>query len=61
MTRPDIKSLLAANFKRVSEGLRVLEEYTGKQIFNHFRYDIYELEKDITLRLLQKELMREFI
>src|SRR5258708_23811451 len=42
--REDIIALLKANFKRVEEGLRVLEEYTGNALFNRVRYEIYDLE-----------------
>ena len=49
--RPDIVSLLKANFKRVQEGLRVLEEYTGNSVYNSLRYDAYDLEKDLLLPL----------
>ena len=55
--RTDIKDLLIANFKRVTESCRVLEEYTGKVEFNHIRYDCYELEKKIVLSLLKKEII----
>jgi len=47
--RPDIVSLLRANFKRATEGLRVLEEYTGNATYNRLRYDLYMLEKEIVL------------
>lgn len=47
--RPDILSLLRANFKRATEGLRVLEEYTGNATYNKLRYDLYMLEKEIVL------------
>ena len=55
--RTDIKDLLLANFKRVTESCRVLEEYTGKIEFNHIRYDCYELEKEIILNLLKPEII----
>lgn len=48
-TRPDLVHLLTANFKRVEEGLRVLEEYTGNPLYNQLRYDMYMLEKEILL------------
>lgn len=47
--RQDVVSLLRANFKRVTEGLRVLEEYTGNSVYNQLRYDIYMLEKEVVL------------
>jgi thiamine-phosphate pyrophosphorylase len=54
--RENIISLLKANFKRVEEGLRVLEEYTGNASYNRIRYGIYELEKDIILNAMKKTL-----
>lgn len=54
--RPDSVSLLKANFKRIEEGLRVLEEYTGNSLFNKFRYRMYELEKEILLTSLKQPL-----
>lgn len=53
-TRKDIADLLKANFKRVEEGLRVLEEYTGNPMFNRARYVVYELEKEIVLTAFKK-------
>jgi thiamine-phosphate pyrophosphorylase len=47
--RSSIQDILIANFKRVEEGLRVLEEYTGNAVFNQVRYDVYMLEKAIVL------------
>lgn len=55
--RNDLRQLLQANFKRVEEGLRVLEEYTGNPIYNAFRYDVYQLEKDIVLTMLKKPIL----
>jgi len=54
--RKDVFSLLKANFKRVEEGLRVLEEYTGKSIYNRIRYEIYVLEKEIILTSIKPSL-----
>jgi len=56
--RKDITSLLRANFKRVEEGCRVLEEYTGNAFYNHCRYQVYELEKKIILTLLKKPITK---
>ena len=47
--RSSIKETLVANFKRVEEGLRVLEEYTGASLYNEARYDVYMLEKTVVL------------
>ncbi len=49
--RLTLLDLLTANFKRVSEGLRVLEEYTSNSLYNDCRYDVYSLEKEICLPL----------
>lgn len=45
--RGSMTNVLIANFKRVTEGLRVLEEVTNNLQCNHFRYDIYQIEKVI--------------
>lgn len=54
--RQALTDLLKANFKRVEEALRVLEEYTGNPLYNGFRYDMYALEKDILLPLLKPQI-----
>jgi len=51
--RKNLQDLLKANFKRVEEGLRVLEEYTGQATYNTMRYDVYELEKEVVLKALK--------
>jgi len=56
--RVGIRDLLIANFKRVQEGLRVLEEYTGNSVFNSARYDAYQLEKRILLPLSKKDIAK---
>lgn len=56
--RRDLATLLTANFKRVEESLRVLEEYSGKTEFNRIRYTVYELEKDICLTLCKMPIKR---
>lgn len=56
--RVDLVSLLKANFKRVQEGLRVLEEYTGNPVYNRLRYDAYDLEKDILLPLTKPQIVK---
>jgi thiamine-phosphate pyrophosphorylase len=56
--RKSLKDLLVANFKRVQEGLRVLEEYTGNSIFNECRYDAYQLEKQVILPLSKGEKLK---
>lgn len=51
--RSDLSDLLAANFSRLKEALRVLEEYSGNKLFNRFRYETYDLEKKVMLPLLK--------
>ena len=43
----NINSLIMANFKRVQEGLRTLEEVTENKDFEKFRYLSYQIEKDV--------------
>ena len=51
-TRADLKNIIIANFKRVEESLRVLEEYSKLIDFEialnykELRYSIYQIEKD---------------
>lgn len=55
LARSDIKSIITANFKRAQESSRVLEELyklnnpEQSENFKHIRYELYALEKDITL------------
>ena len=56
--RVDVQELLVANFKRVEEGLRVLEEYTGDSACNALRYDVYDLEAAVVL-LAKKPLLKK--
>jgi thiamine-phosphate pyrophosphorylase len=55
-SRKNIRSLLSANFRRVEESLRVLEEY-GKLIspaaaplFKKLHFKMYVLEKDYLVK-----------
>jgi len=55
--RSSLRAVVAAGFKRVEEGLRVLEEYAklaaGQQAgerFKTLRFEVYTLEKEIRLR-----------
>lgn len=57
-TRKNIEDLLGANFHRVTEALRVLEEYSGNPHFSRLRYAAYDLEKDVMLSLLKPQLSR---
>jgi hypothetical protein len=55
LNRSGIKSIITANFKRAQESSRVLEELYKlnnteySENFKHIRYELYALEKDITL------------
>ena len=55
--RSGIYEVLVANFKRVQEALRVLEEYAASNVCNALRYDVYELEREILL-LAAKPVLR---
>jgi len=55
--RSSLRAVVAAAFKRIEEGLRVLEEYTklvaGRQAgqrFKTLRFEVYTLEKELRLR-----------
>jgi len=54
-TRPDIESILSANFKRAEESARALEEIfkledvAQSEDFKTIRYELYNLEKEIIL------------
>jgi len=55
--RLDFFELSLANFKRVQEAMRVLEEYskfisTGAD-FKKIRFELYDLEKQLTLKLVE--------
>lgn len=49
----DVSSLILANFKRIQEALRVLEEYSKivsqntTHLFKRLRFEIYSLEKTV--------------
>ncbi len=55
LSRNSIENIITANFKRAQESSRVLEELyklTNPQYsetFKHIRYELYDLEKQITL------------
>ncbi|MFP4466867.1 MAG: thiamine-phosphate pyrophosphorylase [Candidatus Goldiibacteriota bacterium] len=59
--RENLSGILIPNFKRTQEALRVLEEVsklTDARIskkFKELRYDVYEAEKEIVLKLINKE------
>ena len=58
--RIDLKNIIIANFKRVEESLRVLEEYSKLINFEialnykELRYSIYQIEKDF-VKLLNED------
>ena len=55
LTRTDVTSVIAANFKRAQESSRVLEELFKlhsveySENFKSIRYELYSLEKEIVL------------
>lgn len=60
----DLPALVTANARRVEESLRVLEEFARlpdtplmlkPAKFEHFRFEIYELEQKLTSKLLRRE------
>lgn len=56
--RKDWLGVLRANFKRAEEALRVMEEITGDPAYTGWRYDVYQLEKDIVLPLIKKPISK---
>ena len=54
--KKDLPSIIAANFKRAQESLRVLEEYSKTEfaqsapLFKKQRYAVYNLEKAVYLK-----------
>jgi thiamine-phosphate pyrophosphorylase len=56
VSKKDLREVVIANFKRVQESLRVLEEYSKTFIplasteFKKQRYDAYVLEKEVYLK-----------
>ena len=56
LNRVSVKNIITANFKRAQESSRVLEELYKLQNkeqsenFKHIRYELYDLEKEITLK-----------
>jgi thiamine-phosphate pyrophosphorylase len=57
--RARLADLLAANFKRMQESVRVMEEYSrlaaapGAGLFKSLRFELYDLEKKSLLPLLK--------
>lgn len=56
--RGSLFDLLAANFKRVQEALRVLEEYAASDVCNACRYDMYDIEQTVLLAVKKPEIRR---
>jgi thiamine-phosphate pyrophosphorylase len=55
--RKNLIDMLTANFKRVQQALRVMEEYTGDLDYATMRYDVYILEKEVILPLYKSPLL----
>jgi thiamine-phosphate pyrophosphorylase len=59
VSKKDLQAVVVANFKRVQESLRVLEEYSKIFIpaasieFKKYRYDAYILEKEVYLKYIE--------
>lgn len=45
----ELSNIISANFKRVQEGLRTLEEITSNKEFEKLRYTSYEVEKEFAI------------
>lgn len=62
--RTGLPDVLKANFRRIEEGLRVLEELlkleetTPVQIVKHLRYEIYDVEKNAMAQISRPRLRR---
>lgn len=56
--RKNSYDLLLANMKRSQEALRVLEEYTGDDMFRVFRYQLYEIERECFLQIKKPFILR---
>jgi len=59
--RSDLIALATANFKRVQEAARVLEEFSklfvpeGAKEFKKIRFEIYDLEQDMLKKIVLRE------
>jgi len=51
--RDNLLDITQANFSRVKESLRVLEEFskTDRMFFQKLRFDVYELEKKVLVKI----------
>ena len=60
LQRKDLSSVLTANLKRSQESARVLEgifkliELKLSQVFKNARYELYNLEKEILTKFLER-------
>ncbi|MCZ6111609.1 hypothetical protein [Campylobacter ureolyticus] len=65
LQRKDLNSVLTANLKRSQESARVLEEIfklidlENSQVFKNARYELYNLEKEILTKFLERSKMGE--
>ncbi|AFI04419.1 hypothetical protein [Helicobacter cetorum] len=64
LERENIQSMLVSNFKRAQESARVLEEclkleeiksYGNSETFKQIRYELYILEKEVFLALIENK------
>ncbi|MCM8762076.1 MAG: thiamine phosphate synthase [Candidatus Omnitrophica bacterium] len=66
-SREDIKQMIERNFMRVSEALRVMEEYSraikpeASSSFHNLRFKLYRIEKDVLLYINKKEIHLPFL
>ena len=57
-SRKNLQSIIIANFKRAQESSRVLEEFSklisikDSENFKYIRYELYDIEKNITIDTL---------
>ncbi|WP_104713140.1 thiamine-phosphate pyrophosphorylase [Helicobacter cetorum] len=64
LERENVQSMLVSNFKRAQESARVLEEclkleeiksYGNSETFKQIRYELYILEKEVFLALIENK------
>ena len=65
--REDIREVIERNFLRVSEALRVMEEYSKatkpavSSLFHNLRFKLYKAEKDVSLYIQRKEIPSPYL
>jgi len=65
--KEDIRGIIERNFMRVSEALRVMEEYSKavkpatSSIFHNLRFKLYRIEKDVLLYIYRSEVPKPFL